>query len=241
MNLTDDVRQWVLANLPYDRGDAKLVTCLNGLDAHAALIVYYNWASRFVPPQPRMVHKSRAFEQNPLTAQRMNDLVRIIFDIEQGRELTRYLSRGVARASVKLPGDHRTDIDLLLNDWGVHHLHLSSIVEADGFVKRDGPLLFISFTADDAYFIDIMKHGDWCRDHVLEVLASEWPHAGVIYEMKTPAPSNPITEKQRANLRGNGYTAAFTFGGRTFVPRGLMMTGGTTMDRWLYVRELLRR
>jgi hypothetical protein len=128
---------------------------------------------------------------------------------------------------------------LLLNDWGVHHLHLSSIIEADGFVKRDRPLLFVSFTADAAYLIDIMKHGDWCRDHVLEVLAREWASAGVIYEMKAPAPSNAVTEKQRANLRGNGYNATFTLDGRTFVPRGLMMTGGTTMEGWLYVRNLL--
>src|SRR5579862_9671134 len=186
MNLTDSVCQWVVANLPYDRGDAKLVAYLNGLDAHAALVVYYNWASRLVPPQPRLVRKSKAFERNPLTAQRASDLNLIIADIERGRNLTKYLSKGILRSPVKMPDEKRADIDLLLNDWGVHHLHLSSIVEPDGFVKRDGPLLFVSFTEDAAYLIDTMKHGDWCREHVLEVLANEWPSAGVIYETKTP-------------------------------------------------------
>jgi hypothetical protein len=132
---------------------------------------------------------------------------------------------------------------MLLNNWGVHHLHISSTVEADGFVERrpKEPLLFVSFTADAAYLIDLMKHGDWCRDHVLEVLASEWPRAGVIYEVKGVAPPPPITEQQRANLRGNHYNAAFSSGGRTFMPRGFMSASGTTMEAWLYARYLLQR
>jgi len=89
MNLTDSVRQWVLASLPYDRGDAKLVAYLNGLDAHAALVVYYNWANRLVPPQPRTIHKSRAFEQNRLTSRRASDLEHV------PPELNRQDSHGV--------------------------------------------------------------------------------------------------------------------------------------------------
>jgi hypothetical protein len=219
-----------------------LVAYLNGLDAHAALVVYHNWANRLVPSQPRTIRKSRAFEQNPLTAQRASDLALLIADIEQGKDLRKYLSRGIVRTPVKTPGGRRPDIDLLLNDWGVHHLHISSLVEPDGFVKRDGPLLFVSFTAATAHLIDIMQHGDWCRDHVLEVLASEWPNESVIYEMRSPTPTSPnaITEQQRANLRANGYNAAFAFNGKTFFSRG-MMSGGVTMEGWLYARNLLHR
>jgi hypothetical protein len=246
MDLTDSVRQWVLANLPYNRGDAKLVAYLNSLDAHAALVAYCNWANRLVTPQPRTIRRSRAFEQNPLTAQRTSDLALIIADIGQGRNLTKYLSRDIVRAAVKMPGRKRTDLDMLLNDWSVHHLHISSVVEADGFVKRDDPLLFVSFTADAAYVIDVLTHTDmrahkWVWHHVLEVLASEWPRAGVIYEIKGVAPPPPITEEQRANLRGNHYNAAFSFGGRTFMPRGLPMATGTTMETRLYAQALLHQ
>ncbi len=246
MSLTDSARQWALTNLPYDRGDAKLVAYLSGLDAHAALVVYCNWANRLVTPRARTVHKSRAFEQNPLTAQRASDLALLIADIEKGQNLTKYLSRDVVRAAVKVPGGKRTDLDLLMNVWGVHHLHISSTVEADGFVKRDDPLLFVSFTADAAYLIDILTHTDmkahkWVWHHVLEVLAGEWPRAGVIYEVNRAVPLPTITEEQRANLRGNHYNAAFSFDGRTFMPRGLMMATGTTMETRLYAQALLRR
>ncbi len=188
MSLVESTREWVLTNLPYDRGDAALVAYLAGLDAHGLLVVYHTWISRLVKPQPRAVHKSMAFQRNLLATQRASDLAQIIADIEHGRNLKKYLSRDIDRAPAKAPGPGcRSDLDLLLNNWGVHHLHTSSIVEPDGFVKRDGPLLFVSFTSRAAYVIDIMMHGDWNRVHVLEVLASEWPHEGVIHDKAATA------------------------------------------------------
>jgi hypothetical protein len=45
VSLVESTRQWVLTNLPYDRGDAALVAYLAGLDAHRLLVVYHNWIS----------------------------------------------------------------------------------------------------------------------------------------------------------------------------------------------------
>jgi hypothetical protein len=107
-------------------------------------------------------------------------------------------------------------LDLMLNDWGVHHLHISTQIDPDGFVNRskqkqaDEPLLFAFFQQQTAYLIEIMKHGDWTRDHVLEVLATEWPDEGVIYEVKGilgGARSN--TDEERAKLRAAGLSAPF--------------------------------
>jgi hypothetical protein len=88
-----------------------------------------------------------------------------------------------------------------------------------------------------AYVIDI--HGDWTRDHLLEVLAGEWPRKGVIHEIKGAPSASQITESQRANLRKNGYNAAFTFGGKVFMPASIMMSGGTTRMAWAWARHLL--
>ena len=54
--------------------------------------------------------------------------------IEAGDRLAPNLSR-----AVKLAHDPkgRRDKDRLIADWGLHHLHLSGTVEADGFVQRD--------------------------------------------------------------------------------------------------------
>ena len=231
MNLTESIRQWVLKNLPYDRQDAALSVYLNGLDAHGLLVVFHNWAHRLVKPQPRQVRQSMAYRQNPRTAQCASDLAHIIADIEQGRDLTKYLSRDVARAPVKVPRTaRRPDLDLMLSDWGVHHLHISSQVEADGFVRRGKRLLFAIFAPNVAYLIDVMKHGDWTRDHVLEVLATEWPTEGVLHEIRGVAGlKNQITEEQRATLRRRRTNTWFEFGGKVFAPIGGMSGAGTTI------------
>jgi hypothetical protein len=243
VSLVESTRQWVLTNLPYDRGDPALVAYLAGLDAHWLLVVYHNWISRLVKPQPRAVYKSKAFEKNPLVPQRANDLAQIIADIEHGRDLKKYLSRDIVRAPAKVPGAlQRPDLDPLLNNWRVHHLHISATIEADGFVKRDGPLLFVSFTPCAAYVIDIMMHGDWNREHVLQVLADEWPHDDVIHEIPgANSASQIITEIQRANLRKNGYNAAFTVSGKNFMPASNVMSGGTTMMAWAWAWDVLEQ
>lgn len=247
MNLKESVRQWALQNLPYDRGDVSLVAWLNGHDAHGLLVVYHNWMNRRVKPQPRVVRRSKAFQQNPLTTQRASDLAQIIADIEQGRDLTKYLSRQIVRAVVQVPGQPpRPDLDWMLNDRGVYHLHISTQIDPDGFVSRpkqknaEEPLLFAAFQQQTAYLIDIMKHGDWTRDDVLKVLATEWPNEGVIHELYgVLGLKNPITEEQRATRKHPN--SAFEFRGKVFMPIGFMSATGMTMEAGREADKLLLR
>jgi hypothetical protein len=83
----------------------------------------------------------------------------------------------------------------MLNDWGVHHLHISTQVGVDGYVRRGGPLLFPVFRPQVAYLIDIMGHRDWTRHHVLEMLATEWPNEGAIHDLG-------CSQSQRSKNRG---------------------------------------
>ena len=236
MNLRESIRQWVLANLPYDSGDASLVAHLNGLDAHRLLVVYHNWINRLVKPQPRTVHSSEAFQRNPLTVQLASDVSQIIDDIEQGIDLTKYLSRDIERAVTQIPGQSwRRDLDLMLNSWGVHHLHISTELEPDGFVRRDRSfphLLFVVFKPRAAYVVDIMLHGDWTRDHVLEVLADEWANEGIVHEMNGERDNlpTPLTERDREVLRTKRVNSAFEFRGRVYIPSGMLMASGFTFD-----------
>ena len=173
-------------SIPIRSHEQQTRCALNNLDAHGLLIVYHNWISRLIKPQPRRVHKSKAFQQNPIVATRASDFALILNDIENGNDVRKYLSRGVEIAA-EVPGNdfgQRRDLDLMLNDWGIHHLHISTQIEADGYVKRDEPLLFAIFRPDDAYLIDVMGHGDWTRDRVIEVLSSEWPDEGITHQIK---------------------------------------------------------
>src|SRR5579883_318247 len=237
IDLKESVRQWLINNLPYDRNDQALCAELQEKDARELLIVYHNWMSRHVRPVPRTVRKSQAFTSNPIVQQRASDLAVIIQDIEQGRDLTRYLSRGIKTVadSASKPLNRRRDLDLMLNDWNVHHLHISTQLEADGFVKRDGPLMFAAFQPNVAFLIDVMQHGDWTREHVIRVIADEWPDEGIIHEIKgndrykVVGLAAKYTEKEHQELRAAGINVLCEIDGRVFMPGGGMVSVGTTV------------
>lgn len=64
----------------------------------------------------------------------------------------------------------------MLNDWGIYHLHLGTTIQSDGFVEQDNDeLLFARITPTKFYLINVMKHGDWERKLIVEILHSNWP------------------------------------------------------------------
>jgi hypothetical protein len=182
ISLSESLRNYVLANLPHDRTNADVVTALREMATAQLLVTYINWQNRFISASPRKVLQSSTFAANPLVQARSKTIRKIAKDIERGNDLTKYLSRGV-RVGFSLPRDpgnkelhRRRDLDLLLNDWGIHHLHISTTVEADGFVERDGPLIFAAFKEQTAYLIDVMSHRDWTNDHLIQVIVRSWPN-----------------------------------------------------------------
>jgi hypothetical protein len=109
--LVESVRTWIFQNLPYDQRDGSPTSYLNGLDARELLTRYHNWSSRFIRPRPRTVLKSAEFSRNPIALQRARDLALLIDDIEQGRDLMKYLSKAVVRSVVRASGPTRRGVD----------------------------------------------------------------------------------------------------------------------------------
>ncbi|MEQ1697246.1 MAG: hypothetical protein ABL901_15540 [Hyphomicrobiaceae bacterium] len=248
--LEQSVRSWVLAHLPYDKSDNTLDQHLQSLDAHGLLVVCHNWMSRLVKPQPRSVAKSAAFLANPVVTARKSDFDSLIADIEAGNDLKQYLSRGV-KVAAQVPGvklGRRQDLDLMLTEWGVHHLHISSQVESDGFVKRDGPLLFAVFRPATAYLVDVMGHGDWNSEHVLRTMYQEWPKAGIIHALDPGLPGHPTklvsnrTEAERGQLRKAGINSLLDLGGGVIVKAAAGMSGaGTAIGATVAADRLLEK
>jgi hypothetical protein len=176
----------------------------------------------------------------------VTDFAQIITDVEHGNSLRKYLSRDIEKA-VTPPVDgfkRRPDLDLMLNDWGVHHLHISTRVEADGYVARDvqdEPLLFAVFRPLKAYFVGVFEHGDWTQDDILKVLASEWPDEGVIYEMPGLNTEPNVTDKERKASRGKHCNVFFSYMGKTYKPSGGMSASGTTSTATIEAMRLLSK
>jgi hypothetical protein len=112
---------------------------------------YLNWRGRIIDPQPRRLIESSEFvltKQNPIYANRVTNL---LSKIQNGGDLTPHLSKRIREVythrQTPKPFGGRPDLDLLLNEWGIHHLHISDEMESGntGFVKRDGPLVYAIF------------------------------------------------------------------------------------------------
>ena len=234
VDLKGSVRRWVLGELLSDEEDNALKAQLEGKDTHELLVVYHNWASRLLQPRPRKVHQSAALAMNPLFIQLKAPLAQIVADIKDGRALTKYLSKRVLVVS-QPPGENtklqrRRDLDLLLNDWGMHHLHLSTEIREDGFVERTGPLLFAVFKPDDAYLLDIMDHGGWTSRHLLEVLVREFPESDSFHVIKgVSGLRKEHSEEDHRRLRNAGINTAFMIDSRAVWPREGMVSTGTTI------------
>jgi len=235
MNLEEDIRNFVLANLPRDPSVAQELAAKN---AHELLMIYVNWSSRQVAPQPRFVHLSGVLKSNPFffAAEYRPALDEIVAKLRGGEDITPHLSRGIKvayqsqRKAQQLPLGKRRDLDLLLNDWGVHHLHLSTEIEADGFVKRTTSLLFAIFKPNDTYLIDIVDHGGWTREHVIRAIANEWPMAGIVYQLVgVVGLSRTVSDPDRKRLRNAGINCFCEFDGKVFVPPGGLTSAGTSV------------
>ncbi len=242
-DLYEDIRRHVLATLPHRTEDHAELEAIHVSDL---LILYFNWRSRRVSSRPRTVHISSALPLNPLASdpKYKPGLDQIIAMIQAGDDLTPHLSRGIQYGYQGSGPPRETHLDPMLNDWGIHHLHLLIEMEPDGFVKRDGPVLFAAFRPNDAYLIDIMHHGDWVRERVMHLIIEEWPETGLMTQM-TQLPSMSLsalpTEDERKKMRKAGVAAGFDIGTGIFFPDSLFTTAGTSMTQTEAADNLLNR
>nr|VFJ45621.1 MAG: hypothetical protein BECKFM1743A_GA0114220_1002710 [Candidatus Kentron sp. FM]VFJ49463.1 MAG: hypothetical protein BECKFM1743C_GA0114222_1007110 [Candidatus Kentron sp. FM]VFK13537.1 MAG: hypothetical protein BECKFM1743B_GA0114221_102844 [Candidatus Kentron sp. FM] len=135
-------------------------------DDEKVIHTFLNLQKRLISRIPREILKSKEFSCPQNLQQGLSNVEGII---RQGGYLTPYLSR-----SIKKP-DYN---DPLLNHWGIHHIHLGSGIEPDGFIKRTTRMLFCRFDNKKAYFINVLPHKDsWTRQGMIRVLHENWPES----------------------------------------------------------------
>lgn len=197
------------------------------------MLVYGNWRARIPSPRPRKVHTSSVLAASPAYGEYRDVLDDLRGKIETGKDLTPHLSRKVRtsyeRAQPSRPHSKRDDLDLLVADWGVHHLHLSTTIEADGFVKRTGDLLFASFADEDAYLIDIRPHNSWTDVALLETVVREWPSADLLMgSLSGVRLTSQVDDADRRSLRNAGVAQPLEIDGRVYMPPS-QTTAGTPL------------
>ncbi|MFS4436807.1 hypothetical protein ACMA5I_01200 [Paracoccaceae bacterium GXU_MW_L88] len=241
--LKDSARSFVIDNLPYNRRNPALRTQLSHMSTHELLVTWNNWEWRLIAKRPREVVVSPEFRSNRVLKERARDIISVVRDIELGNDLTKYLSRGVRHGYVDVSRKkthQRRDLDLMLNDWGVHHLHISTVVQDDGFVERSDDIIFAIFRRDHVFLIDIMTHKDWAKEHIMRVIVRNWPEMDFVRKLKgVVGLSRSISDEERLALRKVQANTPTEIDGKVYAASEGMVTSGHSLRQSLRAHDMI--
>ncbi|WP_445716578.1 hypothetical protein [Flavobacterium sp.] len=128
-------------------------------------ILYYALQKRRIEAKPRNVLVSKEFICPPDLE---SGLELLKTKITNGEDIRPYQSRLLKKIGIQ---------DGLLFDWDIHHLHLGTTLEDDGFINRTGPLLYTRIDDENAYLINIENHGAWTMQELLRIIHNNWPES----------------------------------------------------------------
>ena len=177
-----------------------------------------NISRRWVSHNPRIIHKSKGFRCPQQHSASLSEIERAIRD---GDDLTPYLSTHII---------HFKFNDTMLNDWGIHHLHLGKKTvpsgKNKGFIQRTDPLLYCYFTASDAYLIAISDHNAFESRVLVEAMHENWPHVIEQFQARG-AKGDRLTDEQVRELRRKRINHCVSVDdGTVYMPIG----GGMTLS-----------
>lgn len=190
-------------------------------DPEELAVAFFNALAHRPPVTPRRVLVSREFAC-PLACQAGVDLIKD--KSERGEDLTPHLSMAIEKDSDV--GD-RLFNDALLNDWGIHHLHLGTTPDPrnPSFVARTDDVLFARITDDTLYMIAVMPHGNWARQDLVEIIHRNWPGSIRRFRLQGVVGLDPaLRDDQIAKLRKRYIIAIQMRDGTVYRPIG----GGCT-------------
>lgn len=179
---------------------------------------YCSYTYRLIEKRPRTIHKADTFTSQTEVEKGLEWLE---MKIEKGESVNPHLNSATKK----------DQLDGLLYDWGIHHLHLGETFSAPGYVERTGPVLFAIFRKDDVYFIDIRNHEGWSDKNLLEIVNRNWPELLSIYKMEGVMPETSFDEKDIASLRKAGVNTFHELSdGNSYLSMGGgITTAGTSM------------
>lgn len=186
-------------------------------DTFAALDVreqawrFMNWQSRLVHPHPRQINKANGFDDLPAVQANRPGVEALLANLARGDEVNAHLSHDVVQGYCLHPPGRKDgpDFDLLLNEWGIHHLHLDQAPGKGGFRARTKELLYVILGRGVAFVLAVAPHGAWTSRRLIEVTVQSWPKQGLFVALNV-LPGRDWSEDEHKGIRKVGLTTAAT-------------------------------
>lgn len=180
------------------------------------LRTYFDALRRRLPIQRRRVWLSDTFSCPKGLEQAFRALTA---KIEAGEDLNSHLSHR-----------HRSihNLDGMLNDWDVHHLHLGNIPSQKhiGYIERTAEIVYARVAEKDLYVIGIAGHKDFANPDIFDTLHRNWPFLLEHLKLRGVA-AEQISPTQRHQIRRvNGNLLTQSTDGETY----FSLSGGICPD-----------
>ena len=181
------LRYSIVHEIGYSQAEVDKLT-----DDESVILAYLRIQRRLVAASPRVIRKARDFA---CPAQYVDALQEIERKIRAGDNINPHCSRKLVDVEFN---------DLLLNDWGIQHLHLGTSVIPDGknkgFIKGTKALLYVYFDEKCAYFVKILERHDFTAQILLQTMHDNWPQILSAYHNRHVT-GDRITDKEIKELR----------------------------------------
>lgn len=166
---------------------------IKNINPDKIILQYCNLRLRLIKPVPRKIFFSKEF----LCPDEHEEALQLLINkIEKGEDLTPYLSKKINDLDSK---------DYLLNDWGIHHLHLGILENDKKISPRTNDLLYVVVKNDNLYLLQVMNHKDFVEPNLLKILHNNWPELIEFYRyLGASSVPNNLSKDEIASSRKNG-------------------------------------
>ncbi len=212
---------------------SSLQEFLNSKENDIRLIIrqYHNITEKKISSIQRKIHLSKEVCSHPLFLhEKRKTIENIIFDIEAGNDLSKYLSER---------SEQLDQYDLSLAHMGTHHFHLGDKAQTKGSrkgrVKGTKSLLFALVSDRDVYFLDILNHDikkGFLNINMLRIIHNNWPELIETHRLKGAiGVSKKYSDEEAATLLENNINVIIELGeNQVYMLPGMgATTAGTPM------------
>ncbi|MGD0108567.1 MAG: hypothetical protein ABSC06_31685 [Rhodopila sp.] len=179
------------------------------LDAQEQAWRFMNRQSRLVHPHPRQINKANGFDDLPAVQANRPGVEALLASLARGDDVNAHLSQDVMQGYYLHPPGRKDgrDFDLLLNEWGIHHLHLDQAPGKGGFRARTKELLYAILGRGVAFVLAVAPHRAWTSRRLIEVTVQSWPNQGLFVALNM-LPGRGCSEDEHKGLRKVGSSTA---------------------------------